>query len=121
MNLKTLIIGASLKSERYSNKAIHKLRSLDYAVCAFGLRSGKVLDVEIDTELKIYEDIHTVSMYVNPKRQVDFFEYIISLKPKRVIFNPGTENPEFYEVLKRNNITFEESCTLVLLSTGQYE
>jgi predicted CoA-binding protein len=74
----------------------------------------------IDTELVHYTAIDTVTLYLNPKRQATYYDYIIGLKPKRVIFNPGTENPEFYKLLKANAIDFEEACTLVLLGTGQY-
>lgn len=117
---KTLVIGASLKEERYSNKAITKLRKYNHKVKAIGLRPGTVVDVAIDVEKPNYNDIDTVSLYLNPKRQKEYYNYIISLNPKRVIFNPGTENLEFYNLLKENNIKHEESCTLVLLSTGQY-
>ncbi|GAL66544.1 hypothetical protein JCM19301_3022 [Jejuia pallidilutea] len=67
-----------------------------------------------------YKAIHTVTLYLNPNRQKAYYNYIVSLQPKRVIFNPGTENPEFYNILKENNIAFEAACTLVLLSTNQY-
>ena len=116
----TLVIGASLKEARYSNKAIKKLRNYQHAVKAIGLREGSVLDVDIDKDKPDYQNIDTVTLYLNPKRQKDYYSYIISLKPKRVIFNPGTENPEFYKLLESGKIEFEESCTLVLLSTGQY-
>ena len=89
-------------------------------VKAFGLREGKVNDVDIDTVLIQYDDIDTITLYLNAKRQVDYYDYVIGLNPKRVIFNPGTENPEFYSLLKQNNIEFEAACTLVLLGTGQY-
>jgi len=117
---KTLVIGASLKPERYSNIAINRLRRYNHEVVAFGLKPGKVNDVEIDTTLMPYIDIDTVTLYLNPKRQESYYNYIIDLNPKRVIFNPGTENPEFYNILKQNNIEFEVACTLVLLGTGQY-
>jgi len=120
MNKKTLVIGASLKTERYSNIAIRKLVKYKHDVVAFGLRSGTVENVVIDTDLKQYEDLDTVTLYLNPKRQIDFYEYIVSLKPNRVIFNPGTENQAFYKILKANRIAFEEACTLVLLTTNQY-
>jgi predicted CoA-binding protein len=120
MQKKTLVIGASLKPDRYSNIAIHRLRNNEHQVVAFGLKSGKVSDVEIDTELVPYKAIDTVTLYLNPKRQEDYYDYIIGLEPKRVIFNPGTENPEFYNLLNENNIEFEAACTLVLLSTNQY-
>ena len=120
MNKNTLVIGASLKTERYSNKAIKKLRAYKHDVKAFGLRKGMVEDVSIDTELLPYKAIDTVTLYLNPQRQEPYYNYIISLNPKRVIFNPGTENSEFYNLLKQNNIEFEEACTLVLLSINQY-
>ena len=120
MNKKTLVLGASLKPNRYSNMAIRKLVNYKHDVVAFGLRAGEEAGVNVDTKLKDYKNINTVTLYLNPKRQVDFYDYILSLKPKRVIFNPGTENPAFYKILKENNIYFEEACTLVLLSTNQY-
>ena len=120
MNKNTLVIGASLKPERYSNIAIKRLRRYNHDVKAFGLKPGKVDDVSIDTELMAYKAIDTVTLYLNPKRQERYYDYIIGLNPKRVIFNPGTENPEFYNLLKQNSIDFEVACTLVLLSTGQY-
>ena len=120
MNKNTLVIGASLKPERYSNIAIKRLRSYKHKVYAFGLKSGTVEDVVIDTELMPYKDIDTVTLYLNPQRQESYYNYIIGLNPKRVIFNPGTENPEFYNLLKQNNIEFEVACTLVLLATNQY-
>lgn len=120
MSKKTLVIGASLKPQRYSNIAINKLVNYNHEVVAFGLREGNVSGVEIDTNLMPYQNIHTVTLYLNPERQKAYYDYIISLNPERVIFNPGTENPEFQNVLNQNNIFFEEACTLVLLSTNQY-
>ena len=120
MNKKTLVLGASLKDTRYSNYAIHKLVANKIETVAFGLKQGSVAGVNIDVELVNYKDINTVTLYLNPKRQESYYNYIIALKPERVIFNPGTENPEFYKLLKQNNIAFEVACTLVLLSTNQY-
>ncbi|NMH86395.1 CoA-binding protein [Flavivirga algicola] len=120
MRKKTLIIGASLKPNRYSNYAIQRLVAHNFEVVAFGLKKGEISGVQIDTQLLPYKDVHTVTLYLNPKRQKDYYDYIVSLKPKRVIFNPGTENPEFYKVLKENSIPFEAACTLVLLATNQY-
>jgi predicted CoA-binding protein len=117
---KTLVIGASLNPLRYSYKAIQKLVENNHPVVAIGFHTGKVNGVEIVKENKPFKDLYTVTLYLNPKRQVAFYEYIISLKPSRVIFNPGTENPEFYQLLKKQNIKYEEACTLVLLSTNQY-
>ena len=120
MRRKTLVFGASLKANRYSNYAIQRLIAKEQEVVAFGLKEGEVAGVKIDTQLLEYEDIDTITLYLNKKRQVDYYDYIISLKPNRVIFNPGTENPEFYEILRDNDISFEASCTLVLLATNQY-
>ncbi|HLU16806.1 MAG TPA: CoA-binding protein [Edaphocola sp.] len=117
---KTLVLGASENPSRYSNRAIHMLRSIGHEVVAIGAEAGMVLDVEYDNQLKDFEDIDTVTLYLNPKRQEPYFDYIISLKPKRIIFNPGTENPVLEELAEQNGIEALEACTLVLLSTGQY-
>lgn len=116
----TLVFGASLNPDRYSNMAMHRLSENAIEVKAFGLKKGVVSGIEIDTDLQPYSDIHTVTLYVNPKRQEAYYDYIISLKPNRVIFNPGTENPEFYELLNAESVNYEVACTLVLLSTDQY-
>ncbi|MCM5663706.1 CoA-binding protein [Galbibacter mesophilus] len=117
---KTLVMGASLKPSRYSNIAINRLVSTGKEVVAFGLREGEVAGIAIDTDLKKYKDVHTVTLYLNAKNQESYYDFIIGLRPKRVIFNPGTENPDFYAKLRDNNIEVEVACTLVLLSTGQY-
>ena len=117
---KTLVLGASLKPNRYSNIAINRLVASNQEVAAIGLRKGVVAGVEIFVEKIPFENIHTVTLYLNPQRQEEYYEYIISLKPKRVIFNPGTENQTFYKMLRQHNIETEVACTLVLLSTNQY-
>ncbi|MDT7832878.1 CoA-binding protein [Flavobacteriaceae bacterium S356] len=116
----TLVFGASLKEDRYSNIAINRLRDKELKVMAYGLREGVVADVEIDTELVHYDDIDTVTLYLNPKRQKEYYSYILNLQPRRVIFNPGTENNEFQQLLVENGIIAEVACTLVLLSINQY-
>ena len=120
MDKKTLVLGASLKPSRYSNFVIQKLVSQDIEVVALGLKSGNVSGVEVNSEKLFYEDLHTVTIYLSPNHQKEYYDYVLSLNPKRVIFNPGTENPEFYKILKENNINFEIACNLVLLSTNQY-
>jgi len=120
MNKKTLVFGASVKETRYSNLVIQKLLKNNQEVVAYGLKSGNVSGVTIDVELKLYRAIETITLYMNPVRQKEYYNYLISLRPNRVLFNPGTENPEFYGLLKENNIAYEEVCTLVLLSTNQY-
>jgi len=118
--MKTLVMGGSLNPERYSFLAVNRLREHGIATVAYGPKSGKIADVTIDTELIQYDEIDTVTLYLNPKRQVEFYAYILSLKPRRVIFNPGTENDEFASLLKNNQIIVEVACTLVLLSIGQF-
>ncbi|MBQ4822826.1 CoA-binding protein [Aquimarina sp. MMG016] len=120
MSKKTLVLGASLRTDRYSNLVINRLVNNNHEVVAIGLRKGSVAGIDIQTELIKFDDLDTVTLYLNPKRQSQYFEYIISLRPKRVIFNPGTENPEFYQVLEEASIEVEVACNLVLLSTNQY-
>ena len=120
MSKKTLVVGASLKENRYSNIAIKRLVKYNHEVVAFGLREGQVAEVDIDTDLIPYTNIDTVTLYLNPQRQKVYYDYIIDLNPERIIFNPGTENPEFQNILKQADLYFEEACTLVLLSTNQY-
>tara|TARA_B100000795_G_scaffold184614_1_gene140129 strand:- start:25670 stop:26035 length:366 start_codon:yes stop_codon:yes gene_type:complete len=118
---KTLVLGASLKEDRYSNIAIHKLREHNHKVVAIGMQEGLVVDVAITKEKEMFTAIHTVTLYLSPTRQEAYYEYVLSLKPTRVIFNPGTENPNFYSLLEEHQIGYEVACTLVLLGTNQYE
>ena len=120
MMKKTLVVGASLNPSRYSNMAIVRLVQKGYLVDAVGLKEGKIAGIAIKKGKVFFNDIDTVTLYINPDRQPEYYEYIISLNPKRVIFNPGTENPDFYLILENNSIDFEVACTLVLLSTNQY-
>ncbi|MFT5754820.1 MAG: putative CoA-binding protein [Flavobacterium sp.] len=117
---KTLVIGASTNPERYSFKAIDSLVNHNHTVVAIGQKIGEVAGVKIQAKAIPATKIHTVSLYLNAVSQRDYYNYIIGLTPKRVLFNPGTENPEFYQLLKANSIKYEEACTLVLLSTNQY-
>lgn len=118
--MKTLVIGASTNPERYSFKAITMLKEYKHDVVAYGLREGMVSFVQIDTDLIPYNNVDTVTLYVNPQRQEALYKYIIDLKPRRVIFNPGTENTAFESMLSDNNIQSEVACTLVLLRTNQF-
>jgi predicted CoA-binding protein len=117
---KTLIIGASNNPERYAYKAADRLLNHGHEIEMLGLRNDSIFGKTIDTDRKQYLGIDTVTLYIGPQRQPDYYEYILSLQPKRVIFNPGTENEEFEDLLTKNNIIAEEACTLVLLGTGQY-
>jgi predicted CoA-binding protein len=119
-NKKTLVLGASENPSRYSYLAINSLRRHQHAVEAIGRKKGRVLDVDITTEKKPIETLDTVTLYLNPNNQKEYYDYILSLRPKRIIFNPGTENDELYQLAQKNGIQPLEACTLVLLSTGQY-
>jgi len=119
-NKKTLLLGASTKPERYAFKAITMLAEKGHTVLAIGQNAGEVAGIKIYTKNIPLKNIDTVTLYLNPVRQRDYYNYIIETKPKRVVFNPGTENPEFYQLLIANGIKVEVACTLVLLATNQY-
>lgn len=118
----TLVIGASENPERYAYKAIQLLNHYQHSVLALGLRNGMVGTTTIVKDIATFKDqaIDTVTLYINPKLQAAQYQAILDLKPKRVIFNPGTENLEFETLLNENGILTEEACTLVMLKTGQY-
>jgi len=118
--IKTLILGASLQKERYANMAFKRLTNRNLWVVGIGSREGKVNDCQIYTTQIELNNIHTVSIYLNAKNQEEYYDYIIRLKPKRVIFNPGSENINFEALLAKNKIFFERACTLVLLNLNQY-
>ena len=120
MNKSTLVLGASVNTERYSNRAILKLKQRKIETFAIGAKKGTVLDVIIETEKVEYKNLHTATIYLNPTRQKEYYEYLVKLKPNRVIFNPGTENPELIKLLKENEIEVELACTLVLLHLNEY-
>lgn len=120
MKKKTLVLGASTKPDRYSFHAVNMLLEHRHPVVAVGARDGKIQGVDILTGTPDFQDIHTLSLYLSPARQKNVYDYILNLNPKRIIFNPGTENPEFYKMAAINGIEVEEACTLVLLSTNQF-
>lgn len=117
---KTLVLGASANPERYSYLAINRLRNNGHPVVAIGRRKVKVSDVEVETEKKLFDNVDTVTLYLNAGNQKEYYDYILSLHPKRIIFNPGAENDELYDLASANGIRPIEACTLVLLSTGQF-
>ena len=117
---KTLVIGASANPARYSYLAVQRLNANQHPVIALGARKGVIGDTEIETERKPLEQVDTITMYINPTRQKDYYEYILSLQPKRIIFNPGAENEELASLAGQKGIKTMEACTLVLLSIGQY-
>lgn len=117
---KTLVLGASDNPSRYSFLAVNRLRNLGHPVVAIGRRPSIVGDVAIEKDKKEFDKVHTVTLYLNPAHQKQYYNYIVSLKPQRIIFNPGAENEELYDLAKQNGIKPVEACTLVLLSTNQY-
>jgi len=117
---RTLILGASPNQSRYSNIATLRLIENDHPVFPVGIRKGTINGVPIITENKIIENIDTITLYVGTKNQKQWFDYILSINPKRIIFNPGTENPVLENVAKKAGIETETACTLVLLSIGEY-
>ena len=120
MNKKTVVIGASAKTDRYSNRAVRMLRKHHHDTVALGFEQETIDETPIETDWKNHDAVDTVTLYLNPQRQKQYYDYILGLHPKRIIFNPGTENPELEKLAEQNNIQPLEACTLVLLSTGQY-
>lgn len=116
----TLVLGASTNPERTCYLAVKRLEMRGYPVIAFGNRPGKIGDIVIETENKAFENIDTVTLYLNPLRQQPYYHYILSLHPRRIIFNPGAENDELAQIAREKGIQAIEACTLVMLSTGQY-
>lgn len=118
---KTLVIGASSKPGRVSREAILRLREAGHEVLAIGAQEDKVGDVSIQTGHPLnMDDLHTVTLYLNPNRQADYYKYLLALKPKRILFNPGTENPVLEKLAQQHGIETEQACTLVLLSLEAY-
>jgi uncharacterized protein len=117
---RTVVIGASDHPERYAYKAVQRLYKAGHAVYAEGLRTGYIGEVPVSDQKKEYLEIDTVTLYVGPRHLKVWEAYIFSLHPKRIIFNPGTENPEFMAKAKEMGIETLEACTLVLLSIGNF-
>ncbi|HRI00153.1 MAG TPA: CoA-binding protein [Saprospiraceae bacterium] len=121
MNSKTTaVIGASPNQDRYSYKAVEMLTSYHHEVIALGQKTGTIADVPINTD-RPNINVDTVSLYLNPTNQESWYSYILQLRPRRIIFNPGTENPVLSSLAQAHGIECTEACTLVLLSTGQYD
>ncbi len=117
---KTLVLGASDNPNRYSFLAVNRLRAKGHPGRCYRQKKVKVADVEVDTVKKETQDIDTVTLYLNPKNQKEYYDYILSIHPRRLIFNPGAENDELASLARSKGIEAVEACTLVLLSTGQF-
>jgi uncharacterized protein len=120
MNKKTLVLGASTNPERFAYMAVRKLKYHNVPVVAVGLREGEISGVRIEKPFAKFDDIHTVTLYVGPKNLPFYYDYILGLHPKRVIFNPGTESPEFAAILEDRGIEVVQACTLIMISSNQY-
>ena len=116
---KTLVLGASPNPSRVSYQAVQRLKDQNHQVLPVGIRSGEIAGETILTDLP-QESVDTVTLYLGPARQPEYYNYVIGLKPERIIFNPGTENPEFYEKAEAAGIEVVKNCTLVMLAVGSY-
>jgi predicted CoA-binding protein len=117
---KTVVIGVSENPNRYATMATKMLMEYGHEVVPVGKAPGTINGLAIQTGLPPITEVDTITLYVNPIRQPPMYDYLIGLHPKRVIFNPGTENPQLITLLQQNGIETDEACTLVMLRTGQY-
>ncbi len=119
---KTVIVGASTNPGRYAYLAARSLTSHKHEIVPIGIKKGDVFNKTILNirEKPFIQDVDTITLYIGPQHQPEWYEYLIGLKPKRIIFNPGTENPEFEEKAEKAGIQTFEACTLVMLRTRQY-
>jgi len=120
MNKTTLVLGASLNETRYSNTCVKTLVSGHFPVLALGLREGTIGQIPVMSGSPELNDIHTVTLYLGPVNQKPWYDYILDLHPARVIFNPGTENDEFRDLLSSAGITTIEDCTIMMVQSGRY-
>ena len=120
MNKKTVVLGASPNPSRYSYLAVSRLAANGNTVIPIGIKKGQINDIDIIIEHNEIADVDTVTIYLNAQNQKEYYDYILSLHPKRIIFNPGAENVELATLATQNKIKPIEACTLVLLSTNQY-
>lgn len=117
---KTVVLGASTNPDRYSYLAVNRLKEHGHEVVPVGIKKGEVAGIPIINELDTIDNVDTVSLYVGPSHQAVYFDFILGLKPKRVIFNPGTYNEELIDLLEENKIEILDACTLVMLSANTY-
>ena len=120
MSKKTLVLGATPNESRYANLAANRLVRNGHPIVNVGLKTGQVAGVPIEKPETIHTDIDTITLYIGPQHQVELYDYILGTYPKRIIFNPGTENSELRRMANEKGIETEYACTLVLLSIGQY-
>lgn len=121
VKFKTLVIGASINPERYAYKAVNLLVKNEIEVVPMGVKPGLVANLSIVSPLIFQFNIHTITLYIGASKQEPYFDFILKINPKRVLFNPGTENPKLAKLLNEKGIIWENACTLVLISTNQYK
>jgi hypothetical protein len=117
---KTVVLGASNNPSRYAYRAVELLLDKGIEPVPVGVKKGAIEGIGILNGQPNVEEVHTVTLYLNPERQKEYYDYILSLKPKRIIFNPGTENPELIRLAREQGIETEIGCTLVMLAVGNY-
>ena len=117
---KTLIIGATTNPSRYAYLAANRLVNSGHQIINVGIKSGEVAGQPIHSYQNIHSNIDTITLYLSPQNQKEYYKYILETNPKRIIFNPGTENPELEELAEKQGIEVLKACTLVMLSTSQY-
>jgi len=117
---KTLVLGASPIESRFSCKAVKALVRREYEVVAVGKTAGNIRGVEIRTGMPHLEDVDTILLYLGPGTQEEYYDYMIGLKPRRIIFNPGTHNPEFIKMCKKHGIDPVVDCALIMLNSDTY-
>ena len=117
---KTLILGATTNPSRYAYLAANRLVQAGHQIINVGIKSGEIAGESIQSFETVHVDINTITLYLGPQNQKKYYKYILKTNPKRIIFNPGTENPELEELAKKQGIEVLEACTLVLLATNQY-
>lgn len=119
-NMKVLVLGASEKLFRYSNRAVRMLCSYGHDVVAVGRRMGNIGDIPILDRVDSCVYFHTVTLYLNPSHQLLYYDYLLKSRPHRIIFNPGTENEELKSLAVNAKIEVVEACTLVMLATNSF-
>jgi predicted CoA-binding protein len=117
---KTLVLGATPDPSRYAYLASNRLVRTGHSIVNVGIKTGEAAGVEIEKPETIHDDIHTITLYVGPQNQPALYDYILATNPKRIIFNPGTENGELRRMAREKGIETLSACTLVMLSTGEY-
>ena len=117
---KTVVLGASPNPSRVSNQVVYRLQNRGHEVIPVGIRDGEIAGIEIEKGQPQHDGVDTITLYLGAKNQPQYYDYILSLNPKRIIFNPGAENPELFKIAREKGIEVENACTLVMLSIGNY-